>query len=66
MISHINKKKKQKNLLGGIEEQDFGTFIIYLTDLFMQQNTESQKDEPFGLKVEKVILKMLEDEKNVR
>ena len=38
MISHINKKKKQKNLLGGIEEEDFPTFIIYLTDLIMKQD----------------------------
>ena len=66
MISHINKKKKQKNLLSGIEEEDFPTFIIYLTDLITRQDTENKKDEPFGNKVEKVILKMLEDEKNVR
>lgn len=38
MISHINKKKKQRNLLGGIDEDDFSTFLIYLTDLITQQN----------------------------
>lgn len=65
-ISAINKKKQSKNVLAGIEEDDFPTFIVYLTDLLWQQDPENKKDEPFGLKVENVILKMLEEEKNVR
>ncbi len=61
IITTINqKRKKQRNILGGVYQQDFPTFILYLTDLILQQDMQNKKDEPFGLKVEKVILKLLE------
>lgn len=67
IITTINqKRKKERNVLGGVYEQDFPTFILYYTDLFIQQDRENKKDEPYGLKVEKVLLKMLEGEKNVK
>lgn len=38
IITTINqKRKKQRNVLGGVYEQDFPTFILYYTDLLMQQ-----------------------------
>lgn len=43
-ISAINKKKQSKNVLAGIEEDDFPTFIVYLTDLLWQQDPENKKD----------------------
>lgn len=64
IITTINqKRKKERNILGGVYEQDFPTFILYFSDLLVQQDTLNKKDEPFGLKVEKVILKLLENEK---
>lgn len=52
IITTINqKRKKERNVLGGVYEQDFPTFILYYTDLIMQQDTENKKDEPYGLKV---------------
>lgn len=38
-------------MLGGVYEQDFPTFILYFTDLLLQQDVENKKDEPYGLKV---------------
>ncbi len=60
IITTINqKRKKEKNVLGGIYEEDFPTFILFFTDLLMQQDAVSKKDEPFGIKVEKVVLRLL-------
>lgn len=51
IISNINQKyKKERNVLGGVYEEDFATFILYFTDLLLQQEHYG-KDEPFGLKV---------------
>ena len=66
MTAINHKKRKNKNILGGIYENDFPIFIVYLTDLYLQTEKGHQKDEPFGMKVEKMIRILVEDEKMAR
>jgi len=53
-------------VLGGIYEEDFTVFLLYYTDLLLIFDKSNKVDEPMGVKVEKVILRLLEGENNVR
>lgn len=58
MIASINHpKRKEKNVLSGIEEADFNEFLIKLTDFIIQEE-KNAIEVPFGVKLE-AILKIL-------
>ena len=51
VIAAINySKRKERNVLFGIEEPEFAEFLIKITD-FIIQNEQNSQEVPFGLRL---------------
>ena len=62
LIASINQsKKKEKNILYGIQETDFNEFLLKLTDYLVQQE-QSTPEVPLGIRLEKLIKSLLTNE----
>lgn len=62
IITFINKKKRYNiNVLVGVEEKEFNQFLILFTNLYLKEE-KMDKDEPFGTKLEKMMLRFFDGE----